>query len=730
MSAPAINPEPAPLQGAQTVATDRSDRQVKIGSFADPPAPTECPTSFLEPIMTVLERASVCTLDCPDTCSLTVEVEGDRIVKVRGSDALPYTGGIICNKVGRYSTEFAHGANRLHWPLRRTGPRGSGRFERVGWDEALDEIHRRVTEVIERFGPQAVIPLNYSGPHGMLSMDSMSLRFFHRLGASQLYRRALCGGVRSEAWAGTYGPVPGIGPETAENAALNVVWGNNATVANLHLVRNIRAAMRKGGRLAVVDPLRTKIAQQADLHLALQPGTDVLLAFALAVELERLGAHNDAFIAEHVSGYEEFMTLARAWPPEKTSTECGVALADIRLLAGWMAAADPLVLAPGNGLERGRNGGSGIRAAIALPALLGKLGRHNGIVLGAGNAFPKTPAQLQRPDLIPPGTRTINILDVGRHLERDDLDPPLRAVFIYNHNPVVVHPDQNRIKAGLSREEIFYVGIEIAMTESMQYCDIVLPAASHFECDDLYASYGHHWLQRAEAAIPPVGEALPNTEIFRRLAARFSYIDACFRASDRELMDDAVDAADPRLHGRRGSEIPAGEAVRMTAPDGRPLALFDNVMPATPSGRIELASDALAERWGEVARLPGFRPRGGKFPLALISPSSASRISSTLLGRGGIPSDAPPLLMHPDNARARGLGDTRRVRVWNDRGSVILSLQVTDAVPPGVVASEKGAWLATSPTGQTISALVSADDRADLAQGACFNDTGVEVGPA
>jgi anaerobic selenocysteine-containing dehydrogenase len=509
----------------------------------------------LEPIMTVLERASVCTLDCPDTCSLTVEVEGDRIVKVRGSDALPYTGGIICNKVGRYSTEFAHGANRLHWPLRRTGPRGSGRFERVGWDEALDEIHRRVTEVIERFGPQAVIPLNYSGPHGMLSMGSMSPRFFHRLGASQLHRRALCGEVRSEAWAGTYGPVPGIGPETAENAALNVVWGNNATVANLHLVRNIRAAMRKGGRLAVVDPLRTKIAQQADLHLALQPGTDVLLAFALAVELERLGAHNDAFIAEHVSGYEEFMTLARAWPPEKASTECGVALADIRLLAGWMAAADPLVLAPGNGLERGRNGGSGIRAAIALPALLGKLGRHNGIVLGAGNAFPKTPAQLQRPDLIPPGTRTINIVDVGRHLERDDLDPPLRAVFIYNHNPVVVHPDQNRIKAGLSREEIFYVGIEIAITESMQYCDIVLPAASHFECDDLYASYGHHWLQRAEAAIPPVGEALPNTEIFRRLAARFSYIDACFRASDRELMDDAVDAADPRLHGRRGSEI-------------------------------------------------------------------------------------------------------------------------------------------------------------------------------
>jgi anaerobic selenocysteine-containing dehydrogenase len=312
-------------------------------------------------------------------------------------------------------------------------------------------------------------------------------------------------------------------------------------------------------------------------------------------------------------------------------------------------------------------------------------------------------------------------------LESDDLAPPLRAVFIYNHNPIVVHPDQNRLKRGLSREEIFLVGIEIAMTESMQFCDIVLPAASHFECDDLYPSYGHHWLQRAEAVIPPVGEALPNTEIFRRLAARFCFNDECFQASDRDLMDDAVDADDPRMGGRRGGDLPIGEAVRMSGPGGQPLALFDNVMPATPSGRIELASEVLANRWGDAARLPGYRPRTSKFPLALISPSSASRISSTLLGRGGKPGEAPPLMMHPDDARSRGLTDKKSVRVWNDRGAVILKLQITDAVPPGVVASEKGAWLATSPTGQTISALVSADDRADLAEGACFNDTGVEV---
>jgi anaerobic selenocysteine-containing dehydrogenase len=680
--------------------------------------------------MTTLERASVCTLDCPDTCSLTVTVEDGRIAKVRGSHALPYTDGVICNKVAHHTGEFAHGARRLLHPMKRVGPRGSGQFQRIGWDEALDSIRQRVETVIARWGSQAVMPLNYAGPHGMLAGDSMSLRFFHKLGASQLYRRSLCGAVRNEAWAGTYGAVPGICPEAAGDAKLNIVWGNNATVANLHLVRKIGAAKRRGGRLVVIDPLRTKIAEQADLHLKPLPSTDVLLGFALAVELERLGAHDRRFIAEHVSGYEEFMQAARAWPAEKAAATCGVSALDIRVLARWMAEADPLVMAPGNGLERGRNGGSGVRAAIALPALIGKLGRTSGIVLGAGNAFPKTGAKLTRPDLMPAGTRTLNIMDIGRHIERDDIDPPLRALFIYNHNPIVVHPDQNRMKKGLLREDIFCVGIEIAMTESMAHCDIVLPAATHLECEDLYAAYGHHWLQRAEPVIPPVGEALPNTEIFRRLAARFGFADACFKTTDRELMDEAVDAADPRLRGVRPSQIPTHEALRMAAPDGRPLALFDNVQPGTPSGKIELASETLAMRWGPAARLPTFRPRAAKFPLALISPASDKRISSTLFGAGGAGGDAPPLLMHPDDARARGLEAARNVRVWNDLGSVILPLKVTAAVVPGVVASEKGAWLATSKTGQTISALVSADDRADLAEGACYNDTGVEVGLA
>jgi anaerobic selenocysteine-containing dehydrogenase len=679
--------------------------------------------------MALEERASVCTYDCPDTCSLSVSVDDGRIVKVRGSHAAPYTAGVICDKVARYTTDFVHGIQRLLHPLRRAGAKGADKFERISWEEALDEIYNRVGEVIDRWGPQAVMPLNYAGPHGFLAGDSMSLRFFHRLGATQLYRRALCGGVRSEAWAGTYGLVPGCPPEFAEHAKLNIVWGCNATVANLHLVRSIRRAKRRAGRLVIIDPLRTKVAAQADLHLPLLPGTDVLLAWALAAELERSGSLNASFIAANVLGAEEFMARAREWPAPRAAEACGLRESDILTLARWLAEAEPLVLTPGNGLERGRNGGSGIRAAIALPALLGKLGKGSGIVLGASNAFPKTPAPLQRPDLLPPGTRTLNINDVGRHLAEDDIDPPLRALFIYNHNPIVVHPDQNRMRRGLARQDLFAVGIELTMTESMTHCDVVLPAATHLEYADLYPSYGHHWLQRADAVIPPVAEALPNTEIFRRLAARFGFDEPCFKASDQELMDDAVDAADPKLRGIRPSEIPTRQALQMTGSDGRPLSLYDNIFPATPSGKIELKSSALAGRWGEAALLPTWRPRQAPYPLMLISPASDKRISSTL-GDLAVSRKTPPLLMNPRDAVGRGLTHGADVRVWNERGEVILRLSVNDAVPPGVVASEKGAWLSTSRTGQTISALVSADLKADLAEGACFNDTCVEVGPA
>ena len=668
------------------------------------------------------ELRSVCPLDCPDTCSLSVTVEDDRVASIRGSSANPFTEGVLCAKVPQLFPAFVHGETRLLTPLRRVGGRGEGRFERMAWDEALDVIHERFAAIIATHGPQAILPLNYAGPHGFLAGGSMDLRFFHRLGASLLDRKPLCGGIRTEAWVGTFGSVPGIRPEQVENARLIVAWGNNVTWSNLHLMPVINRARKAGAKLVVVDPRRTKVAEQADLHLALRPGTDVVLAFAVAAELERRGGLDRGFIDRHVEGFADYMAQARAYPPAVAAEICGVPAADILRLAEWYQTISPAAISVGNGLERNQNGGSGIRAIFALPALAGKFGvPGGGLVNGAGFAFPKTGARLQRPDLVPPGTRTLNIVDVGAHLLDPTLAPPIQAVFIYNHNPLIVHPDQNRLRRGLSREDLFVVGCDVVMTDSLAWADIVLPACSHFEHDDLFAAYGHHWLQRAEPVIPRQGEALPNTEIFRRLAARFGFTEPCFTASDASLMDDAVDPDDARLQGFRPSRVPTDRALAMGV-DGADAILFGNVFPKTASGKVELSSPYLENKFG--ARLPGFRPVASLFPLTLISPASDQRITSTFGGMGG--GAPPPLDMHPADATARGLKDGTRVRVWNDLGEVRLPLRVTDAVPAGVVCTLKGAWLKTSDNGQTISALCPAH-HADLSNGACFNDARVEV---
>jgi anaerobic selenocysteine-containing dehydrogenase len=630
---------------------------------------------------------------------------------------------VLCAKVPESYPDFVHGPGRLTTPLRRVGAKGEGRFERISWDQALDTIHARFSAVIAAHGPQAILPLNYAGPHGMLAGASMDLRFFHRLGASLLDRRPLCGGIRTEAWTGTYGQAPGIPPEQVEHSRLIVAWGNNVTWCNLHLTALIDRARRAGGKLVVVDPRRTKIAERADLHLPIKPGTDVVLAWAIAAELERRGALDRAFIERHVAGFEEYMAPARAWTIAAAARECGLAESAVQQFADWYRTLSPAAISVGNGLERNQNGGSGIRAVFALPALTGKFGvTGGGLVNSAGPAFPKTPARLARPDFIPPGTRALNIVDVGRHLTDGALAPPLKALFIYNHNPLIVHPDQNRMRRGLAREDLFTVAADVVMTDSVAYADVVLPACSHFESPDLYAAYGQHWLQRAEPVIPPVGEALPNTEIFRRLAARFGFTDAAFKASDAELMDDALDGADPRLGGVRPSALPVGAALAMRF-DGKDANLFANVQPKTASGKVELASPYLEQKYG--ARLPSYRPFTSSYPLILITPASDKRITSTFGGQRG--SDAtPPLEIHPDDASARGLADGMRVRVWNELGEVRLPVRVTDEVPPGVVCSLKGAWMRTSDNGQTVSALAPTH-HADIAEGACYNDTRVEV---
>ena len=670
-------------------------------------------------------KPSVCPLDCPDTCSLQVGVSGGEIREVRGSRVNPYTAGSICEKVAKYYPAFVHGETRLRRPLRRTGPAGSGEFEPIGWGEALALIAERTQREIDAHGPQTVLPLNYAGPHGQLAVGSMDRRFFHRLGASLLDRGPLCGGVRGAAYTSLFGEAPGMPPEQAAEADLIAVWGNNVTVSNLHLARVIKQAREQGARLVVIDPHRTRIAEQAHLYLQIAPGSDVVLALAVAAEIERRGQLDRSFIDRWVDGLEPFMASARRYSLEQAAAICKLPRADIDRLVDWYCDADKLALSIGNGIERGRSGGSGLRAIMSLSALLGQFGRRGaGVIAKPGFAFPTTAQALQRPDLVPEDTRRLNIVDVGRHLLRDDLEPPIRAVFIYNHNPVATHPDQNRVRRALSRDEIFKVGIDVVMTDSMHYCDLVLPAASHFEFDDIYTAYGHAWLQRAEPVIAPVGEALPNTEIFRRLAHAFGFTDSMFDDSDTELMDAALDADDPRLQGYRPSEIPVDLALPMTAARQRELVMCASVTPATASGRIELFSQELEDRFG--CGVPRYEPVARDRPFTIISPSSAKRTNATF---GGDAASAGPEIVeiNPADADSGGIETGDLVEVANELGRVVLQARRSDAVAPGVLYSPKGSWLKSSASGQTVNALIDAELKTDIADGACYNETFVDL---
>ncbi|MCH7882056.1 MAG: molybdopterin-dependent oxidoreductase [Proteobacteria bacterium] len=677
----------------------------------------------LEPMI----KPSVWPLDCPDTCSLSVEVADNRVVKVRGSRTNPYTSGVGCVKVAKYYPAFVHGEYRLHQPLRRTGERGSGQFEPISWNQALDLVYQGFSNAIEQFGPQSVLPLNYAGPHGLISGGSMDLRFFHRLGASLLDREPLCGGVRGRAYTSLFGNAPGMPPEQLRLADVVAVWGNNVTVSNLHLARVIKSARENGATLIVVDPKRTRIAEQAHLYLQIKPGTDVVLALALAAELERRNAFDQAFIDTWVQDFDRFMQQARQYSIADVLQICEIDAEQFDRLATHYATAKKLALSVGNGIERGHSGGSALRAIMSLNALTGQLGLLGaGIFAKPGLAFPLTEAKLQRPDLAPPGTRTLNIVDVGRHLLDQQLDPPIKAVFIYNHNPVCTHPDQNRIRRGLSREDLFVVGCDVVMTDSMAYADVILPACSHFEFDDIYASYGQSYLQRAEPVIPPVGDSLPNTEIFRRLAARFGFDEELFKEDDHALMDAAVDPSDPRLKGYRPSRLPTDRALLMNTRNEEPVLMCNTVKPATRSGKIELFSEELEQEYGYG--IPRYDAVEGDLPLLLISPSSSKRTNATF---GGDAASAPTeiLELNPEDAAKRGIDDGRKIRLWNSLGEVELLARITDAVAPGVVYSPKGTWLKTSATGQTVNALISADLKTDIVQGACYNDTYVDCEP-
>ena len=673
-------------------------------------------------VTTKVSLPSVCPLDCPDTCSLSVDVIDGIVTKVRGSKANPFTDGKICNKVARGLPGLVHGPTRLTQPLLRCGEKGSGEFEPTRWDIALDSIYSRFTAIIEQHGPEAIVPFNYSGPSGFLNYGAMPQRFFHRLGASLVRRSPLCAGTSTEAYESLFGATPGIPPQELVHSQLIVIWGNNITVSSLHLTTLIRQARKKGAKLVVIDPKRIRIAEEADLHLGLIPGSDVALGYAIAAELDRRGALDRAFLDAHAVGTNEYLERAREFSLERASEICGLAVEDLVTFADLWCDTRPACTVVGIGPERNRNGGGGIRTALALPVLTGNFGvPGSGVMGGTGEFFPTLEDALERPDLAPEGTRELNILDIADHILDPHFGPPIGGLFIFNHNPVAVHPNQHRMRTALSREDLFVVGCDIAMTDSMAYADVILPAATHLECADVYAAYGQAYLQRMEPVIEPVAESLPNSEIFRRLAKRFGFDEPALQATDDELCEVAVDWSDPRIGLRSAADLGVNGAIDL-APGGTPT-VFRGLSPDTPSGKAELYSKALEDARGEG--LPSYRPLERSHEFLLVSPASDRRTNSTFGGVSALDEETS-VEMNPGDATRHALQDGQRVRLSNQQGEVVLKLRTTSAVRPGTLYVPKGSWLRTSETGQTINALIP-DHRSDLVDGACYNDAQVEI---
>jgi anaerobic selenocysteine-containing dehydrogenase len=610
---------------------------------------------------------------------------------------------------------------RLTQPLLRSGQKGAGAWAAISWTQALDTIFERFSAIAERFGSEAIAPLRYGGTMGLLAGGSMDRRFFHRLGASRVDASPLCAGTVGAAWETLFGDAGGIDFAELAQSELIVVWGNNITTCNLHLTTLIRDARHRGAALVVIDPRRTRIARDADLHIPLLPGTDVVLAYATAALLEARGALDLEFMREHTAGADAFLAAAREFPLERAAALCGIDAALIQRFATLWATRRPAAMSLGVAPERNRNGGAGIRAALSLLALTGNIGPRGAGPCDVSRFFPVCEDTLMRPDLAPAGVRELNVLDVPRLVLEPGEEVPLRGLFIYNHNPVAVHPQQSRMREALLSEELFVVGSDLLMTDSMALADLVLPAASHLEYADLYAAYGHRYLQRSAAAIPPAGQAKSNMDLFRALAARFGFEDACLRESDESLMQQSFAGAGDDHPANRA----ASGAVDMTPYAGP--ALLRGRLPGTPSGRIELFSETLERRSGDG--VPRFRPLPDARAFIVVSPASEERVNSTF---GSLPSQQQDLCceIHPDDAAARGIADGDRIVLHNAQGELALPARVTDAVRRGTLFVPKGAWIRGTADGAaaqgTINALIPGH-RDPLVNGACYYDCSVDI---
>jgi anaerobic selenocysteine-containing dehydrogenase len=698
---------------------------------------------------------AACPHDCPDACGVLITVQDGRATKIQGDPAHPITRGFLCAKVAKY-LDRVYSPDRVLYPMQRVAPKGpilaaaearpSPDFERITWDQALDEIAQRFQQIRGEFGSEAILPYSYGGTLGALNGGSMDRRFFHRLGASQLARN-ICSAAGEAGLKSVIGAKLGTEPEQFRHSRYIIAWAANIHGNNVHLWPFIEEARRAGAKLVVIDPYLTRTAQCADWYLPINPGTDAALALAMMHVIINAGLYDADYVARHTTGFDQLREKVQAYPPDRVSRWTGIAAADIKKLAREYATSRPAVIRLNYGVQRSEGGGTAVRAVAMLPCITGSWKEvGGGLQLSTSGAFPLRRDRLERADLMQTAlgrpARVVNMVELGQALNTLD-QPPVKALFVYNSNPAAIAPNHNQVVRGLQRPDLFTVVHEQFFTDTTDYADIVLPATTFFEHKDLQIAYGHYYLQASQQAIAPLGECRSNLELFRALADRMGFEEDCFRESVDEMIDGALDSDHPWLRGIDRARLEKEGHVRLSfatnheGPQPRPSSGFflpfaEGNFP-TPSGKAELYSRNLEEQGLDpvASFVPPTESRNAEkataFPLELLARKADNYLNSTFSNLPGVQGmeQMGLLEMHPTDAQVRGIADGNGVRIFNHRGELQLRARVNGSVQPGVVAARLN-WAKLSPGGKNINVLTS-EKLTDLGNSATFYSVLVEV---
>ena len=664
-------------------------------------------------------KRSVCPYDCPDTCGLLIQVENGRAVRVSGDPEHPFTRGTLCPKMVHYE-RTVHSPLRLTYPMARTGPKGSGTFRRITWEEAIDQITTRWGDIIAAHGAEAILPYSYAGTMGIVHRHA-GHPFFYKLGASRL-ERTICSPAKEYGWKAVMGNTLVLHPDEAQGSDLIVLWGINAVATNIHFLHSVRQAKQRGAKVWLIDTYETPTAKVADEVFLTMPGSDGALALGIMHVLARDGLVDEAFLAAHVEGYDELRhRVLPDYPPSVVSGFTGLAETTIETMARQYAAAAAPFIRLGGGLSRYGNGAMTVRLITCLPALVGAWAKRGGGLMGniaTGSALDT--AAVTREDFLARPTRIINMNQLGAALTTRS-EPPIMSLYVYHSNPVGITPDQNAVLAGLERDDLFTVVHERFLTDTARHADILLPATSSLEHSDIYRSYGHYCIQRAYPVIEPIGESKANWDVFALLASAQGWQEPFFAQSADDLIDQWLDKPSPWLAAADISRLRSGEAVELPLPDGYKTDF------RTPSGKISIMNRS------EDQPLPSYgAPRGDEGPLWLMSAPTPIMLNSSfneradLVGAGA--GNQMTLQMNQADAAARNLADGQRVVAFNSRGEVVFILAVTSKVPAGVVVAEGVWWIGHAPGSRSVNALTS-QRLTDRAGGSTFYDTKVDVRP-